>query len=56
MLENLQIGNSLSYKELLDIADAFQIASAQSFAIGKTKDLLEFISKGNLSAFVGVVW
>lgn len=39
--------NLIDYKEILGIADAFQIASGQNFAIGKIKGLLEFIIKGN---------
>ena len=45
--EKLEVNNAISYKELCEILDAFQISSGQSFAIGKTKALLEYLSKGN---------
>lgn len=45
--EKLEANNTISYKEVCEILDAFQIASGQSFAIGKTKALLEYLSKGN---------
>ena len=38
---------TISYKEICEILDAFQIASGQGFAIGKTKALLDFLKGGN---------
>ena len=43
----LEANNKISYKEICEILDAFQITSGQSFAIGKTKALLEYLKKGN---------
>ena len=37
----------ITYKEICDILDAFQIASGQGFAIGKTKALLGYIREGH---------
>ena len=45
--EKLEANNTISYKEVCEILDAFQIASGQSFAIGKTKAFLEYLSNGN---------
>ena len=45
--EKLEINNKISYQEVLDVLNAFQIASGQSFAIGKTKALLDFLREGN---------
>ena len=44
--EQLIIKKSISYKEICEILDAFQIASGQGFAIGKTKALLDFLKEG----------
>ncbi|WP_047451776.1 hypothetical protein [Alistipes sp. ZOR0009] len=45
--KQLEDTSSVSYKEICDILDAFQIASGQSFAIGKTKVLLNYLKSGN---------
>lgn len=45
--EQLDSTASISYKEICEILDAFQIASGQGFAIGKTKALLDFLKDGN---------
>jgi hypothetical protein len=45
--ERLAATNTISYKEICDIMDAFQIASGQGFAIGKTKALLDFLYNGH---------
>jgi hypothetical protein len=44
--EKLEANNKISYKEVCEILDAFQIASGQGFAIGKTKALLDFLKEG----------
>lgn len=46
-LEKLEQSGILSFKELKEILDAFQIASGQGFAIGKTKGILDYLRKGN---------
>jgi hypothetical protein len=43
ILKKLKIDNTLSYDEILSITDAFQIASGQSYAIGRTKGILDFL-------------
>ncbi|NVO10124.1 MAG: hypothetical protein HXX16_09205 [Bacteroidales bacterium] len=45
--ESLKNNPAISYKELCDILDAFQISSGQGFAIGKTKALLDYIKEGH---------
>jgi hypothetical protein len=40
------MGNTIDYTDLLKIADAFQIASGQGYAIEKTTVLLDFIKNG----------
>lgn len=45
--EQLDNTASISYKEICEILDAFQIASGQSFAIGKTNALLDFLKDGS---------
>lgn len=45
--EKLEQNNVMSFKEIMDIVEAFQIASGQSFAIGKTIAILDFLKKGN---------
>jgi hypothetical protein len=47
MMNKLQASSSIDYQELLDITNAFQIASAQSYATGNTKALLDFLKGGN---------
>ncbi|MFN4915292.1 MAG: hypothetical protein ACK5FT_08230 [Sphingomonadales bacterium] len=42
----LEVSSTITYREVLEILDAFQIASGQSFAIGKTKALLDFLKQG----------
>ena len=46
-LEKLEHSGILSFKELTEILDAFQIASGQGLAIGKTKGILDYLRKGN---------
>jgi hypothetical protein len=43
ILEGLKTNNIISYDDVLNIIDAFQIASAQGYAVGKTKGILDFI-------------
>lgn len=47
-LEKLEQSGILSFKEVKEILYAFQIASGQGFAIGKTKAILEYLKKGNV--------
>jgi hypothetical protein len=47
LLDALNESNSIDFKNLLNIADAFQIASGQGYAIGSTKALLDFLKQGN---------
>lgn len=46
ILSKLKKNNIISYNEILDITNAFQIASGQSYAIEKTKGLLDFLNDG----------
>ena len=46
-LQELQQNKYIDYQEILKIADAFQIASGQSYAEGRTKALLDFINLQN---------
>ena len=43
ILKKLRVNNNISYNELLDITNAFQITSAQGYAIGSTKGILDFL-------------
>jgi translation initiation factor 2 beta subunit (eIF-2beta)/eIF-5 len=45
ILKRLKKSNILTYEEILKIADAFQIASGQGYAIGKTKGILDYLEK-----------
>lgn len=45
--EELNNTGVISFKEICEILDAFQIASGQGFAIGKTKAILGYIKEGN---------
>lgn len=45
--EKIEAYSKISYKEICEILDAFQVASGQSFAIGKTRALLEYLKNGN---------
>jgi hypothetical protein len=45
MIKKLKESNIITYNEILKITDAFQIASAQGYAIGKTKGILDFLKK-----------
>jgi DNA-binding transcriptional MerR regulator len=45
--EKLEETGTLTFKELKEILDAFQIASGQGFAIAKTKAILDYLKKGN---------
>jgi hypothetical protein len=45
--ESIKNNPIISYKEICDILNAFQIASGQGFAIGKTKALLDYIKEGH---------
>lgn len=47
LLKSLAINKSVDYKEIMEIANAFQVSSGQSFAIGKTQALLDFLAQGN---------
>ncbi len=41
--------DSISYEKILNITDAFQIASGQTFAIDSTKGILDYITNfGNI--------
>lgn len=46
--KKLEQSNLIAFKEIMAIIDAFQIASGQSFAINKTKAILEFLKEGNI--------
>lgn len=48
MKVKLNLSSCITFKELTDITDAFQISSGQSFAIGSTKALIEFIKEKNI--------
>jgi len=43
ILKKLKKENIIGYDEILKITDAFQIASGQGLAIGKTKGILDFL-------------
>jgi len=45
IIKKLKQNNIIDYSEILNITDAFQIASAQGYAIGKTKGILDFLKK-----------
>ncbi len=45
--ESLKNNPAISYKELCDILNAYQIASGQSFAFGKTKALFDYLKEGH---------
>jgi hypothetical protein len=45
MLKELKNKNEVGYNEILNIANAFQIASGQGYAIGKTKGMLDFLKQ-----------
>lgn len=45
MIKRLKKNNTLDYSDILNITNAFQIASAQGYAIGKTKEILDFLKK-----------
>lgn len=42
-IKKLKENNTITYEEILEILEAFQIASAQGYAIGKTKGILNYI-------------
>jgi len=44
--DQLEALNAISYKEICEIINAFQVASGQGFAIGKTKALLDYLKGG----------
>lgn len=48
MLDQLKRCGTISYRDILDILNAFQIASGQGFAIGRTKAILNFIRQGGV--------
>ena len=49
MIRKLKKDNCISYSEICDITYAFQIASGQSYAIGKTKGMLDYLDRfGNI--------
>ncbi|MEO6904168.1 MAG: hypothetical protein ABI315_13600 [Bacteroidia bacterium] len=43
--DELNNTGAISYKEVCEILEAFQISSGQGFAIGKTKAVLEYLKK-----------
>lgn len=43
MIKKLKQSNIITNEEILNIMDAFQIASAQGYAIGKTKGILDYM-------------
>lgn len=45
MIKEFKENNSITYEEILKITDAFQIASGQGYAIGRTKTILDFFKK-----------
>lgn len=46
--EQLDETGSITYSDLIEILDAFQIASGQTYAIGKTKALVMYLKKGHI--------
>jgi hypothetical protein len=46
--EQLDENGSITYTDLVEILDAFQIASGQTYAIGKTKALILYLKKKNV--------
>lgn len=44
-----ELGNrkTISYEKIREIADAFQVASGQGFAIGHSRAILSFLKDGN---------
>jgi hypothetical protein len=46
MLNKLIENPMIAYQELLNIADAFQIASGQSYAIGNATGLFDYLKDG----------
>lgn len=51
MIKNLKAHNILTNQEILNIIEAFQIASAQGYAIMKTKGILDYL-KNNGEIYV----
>ncbi len=45
--QKLQNKRTINYQEIIDILGAFQIASGQEFAIGKTTAFLDYLKNGN---------
>lgn len=45
MIKELKENNIITYEDILKITDAFQIASGQGYAIGRTKAILDFLKK-----------
>lgn len=43
MIKKLKNDNIINITEILEILEAFQVASAQSYAIGKTKGILDYL-------------
>lgn len=48
MINKLRADSSIDYQEVLDIVDAFQVASGRSYAVGNTKAWLDFLAEGGL--------
>jgi len=49
-INQLHTTHSVSYHQLTDIANAFQISSGQSFAIGSIQGILEYLRTGKTIA------
>ena len=47
MEQLLEVNQAVPFKGFRDIADAFQVASGQGYAIGKTLGMLSYIKKGH---------
>ena len=43
MYNSLKEAGHIEFEDLIEIADAFQIASGQSYAIGNTKGIMDYI-------------
>lgn len=43
MIKKLKNNNIINITEILEISEAFQVASAQGYAIGKTKGILDYL-------------
>lgn len=43
MIKKLKNNNIINFTEISEILEAFQVASAQGYAIGKTKGILDYL-------------